>query len=96
MKAFQAPLRALLFSIGIIIVLLLLTGVISYQKTDYQCLNGRKLKFEEKVQLFNVGGLKVYGFPIKYDCPSDEQYNANDLYKCDDKWCLKNETDDPR
>lgn len=98
MKAFQAPLQMLLFSIGIIIILLFATGVIRYEKTTYQCIDGRKLSFEPKVQLLNIGAFKIYGYPVKYDCATDEQYDPADLYKCDDKWCLKSDdtTDDTR
>lgn len=70
-------------------VLLLSTGIVSFKKQDYQCLDGRSVMWGEKVELFNYGVLRINGFPVKYDCIADEQYDPKLLEVCGQELCRK-------
>jgi hypothetical protein len=73
----QVTLKSLLLALGIIALLLVIVGVISWQKPTYGCYPDTSNKFEwkEKVLLFQWGSFKVYGYPLIKDCPQENRYD---------------------
>ena len=83
-------LKPLLSLLAIILILLYLIGVIRFERPTYSCFEGRSLRFGERVELINVGALRVYGFPLVSDCPEDRRFDANTIYECGDNiYCQK-------
>ena len=77
-----ALVKPFLIAVAIIIGLLLLIGVIRFEKPDYGCFRGKEFRFGEKVNLVDIGSFKVYGYPLIFDCPQDDRYDPKTVYPC--------------
>lgn len=77
-----AIVKPFLLAVGIIFVLLFALGVIQIKKTKYGCFHGKKLEWGDKVEIINLGSLHIYSFPLSYDCPEDERFDPDNVYKC--------------
>lgn len=90
-----APFKALFVAFGIIFVLLFSTGILAFEKQNYECLSGRELKLDKKVQLLNVGLLRVNAFPLRYDCDEAERYDPAILKVCGQELCKVTDDENP-
>ena len=85
-----ALIKPFILALAVIVLLLFLIGVIRIEKNNYACFNGRHLRFSEKTKLLDIGSLKIYSYPLIYDCPIDEQYDPASIYLCEYKtYCQK-------
>ena len=85
-----ALVKPFLVAVTIIIILLFLIGIIRIEKPEFGCLRGKSLRFADRVRILDVGSLKVYAYPLIYDCPSEDQYNPDTVYKCGSQtYCQK-------
>lgn len=82
----QVTLKSLLIALGVILALLLIVGVIAWQKPTYGCYPDTSSKFEwkEKVLLFQWGSLKIYGYPLIKDCPEENRYDPEKAVQLND------------
>lgn len=73
----QVTLKSLLIALGVIVALLIVLGVMAWQKPDYSCYPDTSSQFEwkEKVLLFQWGSFRVYGYPLIKDCPQENRYD---------------------
>lgn len=73
----QVTLKAFLLAVGIIIALLLITGIIVWKQPEYGCYpdNTSKFEWKEKVEIFKFGSFRVYAYPLIKDCPVENRYD---------------------
>lgn len=74
--------KPFLIAVAIIGVLLYALGVVRFEPAKHGCFHGKSLKFGDRIELANLGSIHVYGFPVSYDCPKDEQFNPDLVYPC--------------
>jgi len=86
--------KPFLIACAIIIILLFLIGIIRIERADYGCFRGKTLRFDERVKLLDVGSFKMYGYPLMYDCPEEDQYNPDTVYKCSDNTYCQKDSDE--
>lgn len=77
-----ALVKPFLIACSIIIFLLFAIGMIRIEKSDYGCFKGKKLRFDDKVTVIDVGSFKLYAYPLVSDCPEEDRYNPETVYKC--------------
>ena len=77
-----ALVKPFLIAVGVIIFLFFAIGVIKIEKPEYGCLTGKKLRFAEKTEVISVGSFRMYAYPIVADCPEDDRYDPQTVYKC--------------
>lgn len=77
-----AIVKPFLIAVAIIGVLLYALGVVRFEPAKHGCFHGKKLTWGDKVELANLGSLHIYGFPVSYDCPKDEQFDPEKIYEC--------------
>lgn len=80
----QVGLKSLAIAIGIILVLLFATGLISLKADGYACAGGWDTGFRERVELVHFGPLHVYGYPFTRECEEQRRYDPNNVESCID------------
>jgi hypothetical protein len=56
--------------------------MIRIEKPEYGCLTGKKLRFADRVSVIDVGSFRVYAYPLVADCPEEDRYDPETVYKC--------------
>lgn len=86
-----ALVKPFLIAVAIIVFLLFAIGMIKIERPTYGCFKGKDLRFGEKVSLVDIGSFKLYAYPLITDCPEEDRYNPDTVYKCGyQQYCQRN------
>jgi hypothetical protein len=92
----QISLKSAVIPFLAVIVLLIATQVVSYQKPAYKCLEGRGgFTWQGKTDLFSYNGFKVSGYQLIHDCEPKYRFNPETGVMCN-LLCTRTSGDESR
>lgn len=91
-----APFKVLLLTLGIVVVFLFSTGILVIKKDGYACAGGWVTGFQDPVEIFHYGFLRINAVPFKRECPDGRRYDPDNVQACvNTGFCTLPETSDP-
>lgn len=80
----QVGLKAFLWALLCIVLMLMLTGIIQLKPDGYACAGGWESGFQERVEIFRVGPVRIGTYPYTRTCPEERRYDPSDVEACKD------------